>query len=348
MDKCFFVFVEVKHTTGQSRVVRLVQSILNEEFDKLVVQKFAPGFSFLNVLKAMVYISAILISPNNKVVYLTCSRSKLGFLRDLPFLLLAKINIPVYVHVHGADFIDLLHGSLRHVVRFAYKNVHVIYPNSFDKNKFIEYCHNVFTLPAPSFSWVTEKKDIPRFKIVWSSNLLESKGIFLVVEALTKLSRRRSDFCFVCFGEALSDEFCSGVDVLRRIKQTEEAHDWFHFVGSMPDWLVQSEVRNSCLVCLPSVYRSESQGLAAIDAACSGVGVIISSMPCLVAGLDGYPSNVVDFCVDDLLVAIESHINEFNSSPDLYFQRRSRPAKTLQERYSFKMFRRNLLLILET
>ena len=79
-----------------------------------------------------IYLSnyAKLILTQKSVVYLVISRSKLGFIRDLPVLLCQYFNKEIIVHCHGSDVLELFNRSvLGQIASYLFRDLCFIVPS---------------------------------------------------------------------------------------------------------------------------------------------------------------------------------------------------------------------------
>lgn len=111
-EKWLFVAPWSIPITGQSVVSEHVLSILESE---CVVAKVNTNgrnryFKTLRIIGEIC--SAIILSPGNKNIYFTVSRSIFGSLKDVVLLLLSgsKVN-HIFCHVHGSDLVDFLENK---------------------------------------------------------------------------------------------------------------------------------------------------------------------------------------------------------------------------------------------
>ena len=77
--------------------------------------------SLPTTLRATIVLWFALLLGKTETIYLVCSRSEGGFLRDVPALLPAVFGTRVIVHAHGSDIVDLLRrGRLSALARWLY------------------------------------------------------------------------------------------------------------------------------------------------------------------------------------------------------------------------------------
>ena len=254
---------------------------------------FGKIFNYFKVLFRLIF--KLIFSKY--VVYLTISQSKEGFLRDFPIVFISKIlGSKVVVHIHGGNYdgfyysqnlfiqkqicrmllmtnsIIVLSKSLSKMFDFApnlklkIKFVNNGLPWSFEDNQF-----NYKTLPIDSESPI---------KIIFLSNLIESKGYLDVLEAISLLVNEygyniKSAFC---------GEFIHYDDAKRFGTLSEARHYFYEFIAKNNlenhveyHGIVETEKKRELLkeahfFVLPTNYINEGQPISIIEAmACSCV-----------------------------------------------------------------------------
>ena len=116
---------------GQSAVSMLVHKTFQ---DRIVLSLFysvgvsgVPRWIFNCVA---LYFCITLKRYQTALVYIVISRSLLGFLRDVPVLLLAFLGRKVVCHAHGSDIVALFkHRFLGTVAQFLFKKCIIIVPS---------------------------------------------------------------------------------------------------------------------------------------------------------------------------------------------------------------------------
>ncbi len=99
---------DLKHTTGQSIVTARVIEKISKECKLKSYCYYGKGLSsvFLCIMNSINLLSSA-FANRIKTLYLVCSRSNGGFLRDLPAYIVSYLGVRVIVHVHGSDIVDL-------------------------------------------------------------------------------------------------------------------------------------------------------------------------------------------------------------------------------------------------
>lgn len=230
-------------------------------------------------------------STSGACIYLVISRSRLGFLRDLPVLFLKYFRRDIVVHCHGSDILilldDQIFGSL---VAYLLKDLIFIVPSDhlvlelrkfgFLKLKVIEnFCTNVSSI---DYYARNQKSSVV---ILWNSNIMRSKGIFLICKVMKHLGR---DFKLRIFGLPIPEENDTKASLHEELKRyaSEDNIDYF---GGVSQKEMDEELMECDIVTLPSNYKSECQPLAIISAMCAGKRIILLDTPALRATAGNYP-----------------------------------------------------------
>lgn len=235
-------------------------------------------------------------------LYLVCSRSNAGFVRDIPAYLSHFAGVRVVVHVHGSDVVDLCRrpwtGRWARAVfsrcEMVVPSPHLLAPLHELGVRRVHLCEN-FTEPASgpiSATEVSTPVSTRPWRVLWNSNVMASKGFFAVAAAVEALAAEGVPVRLVVLGRPIGDEamdqsVCD--EALRRL----EGESWVERLGLVDRPTAMRQLHSADVVCLPSHYRSECQPLALIDAMCAGRPVVIADTPALRATVGDYPCEIV-------------------------------------------------------
>lgn len=142
-----------------------------------------------------------LLSHKYDLCYIAISFHK-GLLKDAPFVFLCKLfrrKIVIHLHGKGASE-DAKNGFYRWLLRNTFMNTKVImlswllYPDveQFVKREDVSICPN--GIPVVNLEYIERNNPIPR--LLFLSNLLVSKGVFVLLDALQLLMDK--GYSFVC------------------------------------------------------------------------------------------------------------------------------------------------------
>ena len=275
---------------GQAIMSEIVFKVLNPQY---VININVDGSILQNII-IIFKIPYYLIFKRPDLVYFTCTRSRMGAIKDLMMLFLARLlNIKTINHLHGNEINEILHPiCFKRIVTIAYQGINTtifvsqkqaddfpipiplmkkfVLPNCFDK---------VFD----DISW-THKKSIVNTRevnILFISFLMESKGIFIALEVFERLANDYSHLKFNVAGDFRTDYLSSSSDVKERFFKK-----WnmlitlfpgrFIYHGVVTGKLKKELFLKNDILFFPTFFKTESFGLVLIEAMRSGNVVIAS------------------------------------------------------------------------
>jgi glycosyltransferase involved in cell wall biosynthesis len=186
---------EIINSTFNSKYINLNTSKTIDEIGKKPLLKVK---RYMGILFS-VLIALIKFKP--EVIYLAINAKGIGFYKDFPIAILAKIwkkKLVLHYHNKGVinrqqNFVDhLMYGSL-------FKNTKVILLSDtlyYDVKKYVKkndvfYCPNGVPIIAFSKVNITESKVS---QLLFLSNLIESKGVFVLLDSLKYLKEQGIKF----------------------------------------------------------------------------------------------------------------------------------------------------------
>lgn len=239
-----------------------------------------------------------LFTGKAKVIYLVCSRSGMGFLRDVPALIASYMGARIVVHVHGSDILDLLSSyRFSRIARVLYSRCEIIVPSEHLVEPLhrlcsskIHHCENFVPLD-PKCDFSIDSRLLGSL-VVWNSNIMSSKGFFDVVEAVRLARLTLPQLRLVALGRPLQDTEMSEEAVRSALDQLTH-EDWFTYLGPVPSELAVQWTAVADAIVLPSRYHSECQPLAVVQAMCHGRAILLSDTPALRATMGSYPGKLL-------------------------------------------------------
>ncbi len=276
-------------------------------------------------------------------LYLVCSRSNGGFLRDLPAYLLVLFGCRVVVHTHGSDIVDLCQRPwIGGLARFFLSRCLLVLPSVHLEAPLrglgmtrIACCENFY---EPSSEQLTESQlegteRSQEISVLWNSNIMASKGFFIAAEAISRLVRSGHRISMTVLGRCIGDEIMD-VDACATEFAVLRQESWLSYLGQVSRKESMQLLGKADIVCLPSTYSSECQPLAIIEAMCAARPIIIANTPALSATVGSYPCFKVDVPVrpEVLVNTMLNYINESRSSA------LSEAAAAARERFSPERF----------
>lgn len=241
-------------------------------------------FVALNLLSG----ARMLIFQRFDVVYLTPGQTLFGYLRFLPFLILAHFRrAKVIGHFHGAFFRQMYSAQARLVRRILklsltlFDQVVVLssglmpmFEGLVDVTKIRACSNGVPAIEDCSDSLIEAKlysfREQP-LKILFLSNLLRSKGVLDLLDAVLILKLQGIPIQCELAGsltEEIKDEVYSRLDALG---------DSVRYLGVVEGKEKARCLLNSSILCLPTYYPVEGQPLCILEAYGAGCAVVATN-----------------------------------------------------------------------
>lgn len=291
---------DISAVTGQNIVTRRV---IDRQRDKLGTVYAYPCKGLLSIPRTLAQTARLISSVlfgRHIGVYVVCSRSTIGFFRDVFPLLMSRLGARVVVHVHGSDFPYLLErpvvGAL---ARWLYASCEVIVPSSHLREPLAAFHFQRFSVCenfAEGEVGDTHSKHDPDYDsltVLWNSNIMASKGIIELVEGMKILRKDGVFIKLVLLGRPIGDAE----------KQESEMHcylerlrhlDWVEVRGVVPPEDLFRHIVESDVIALPSEYMSECQPLAVIQGMLAGKTLLVTNSAAMRATLGDYPAIFVE------------------------------------------------------
>jgi glycosyltransferase involved in cell wall biosynthesis len=331
-------------TTGQALVTARVLHRQSAVGWREYVYRGAGWRSFASWANAALRLWRDITFGRVRTLYLVCSRSNGGFLRDIPALLVELAGVRTVIHVHGSDIVDLLASRrLSPLARALYArcdiivpSMHLIAPLHTLTTAPIYLCENYFAGELGDDA--SGPPDHETFTILWNSNVMASKGFFDLADAIHKVRSEGFAIRFVSVGQLLGDEEAPESEVRHRLDALL-AHDWFDYRGKVAQNEAIALLKEVDAVALPSRYSSECQPLAVIQAMCAGKAVLASDISALRATLHGYPAHFVPVrSVEAIAMALREWYWQWQTDIDAFALSRNTSATEARVRFSTERF----------
>lgn len=214
----------------------------------------------------------LLLTHRYDLCYLAITCHGIGFLKDAPFVLMAKLfRKKILIHQHNKGMAnDVDRWPYRWLLPLCYKNTKVIllswhlYPDieKVVKKEDVFICPNGIKVEARRKKEdVRSKNVVPR--LLFLSNLIESKGVFVLLDALKILKNR--GYSFVC-------DFVGGetkeIDVQRFNEEVEKRglNEMAFYQGRKYGDEKEEAFEQSDVFVFPTYYANETFGLVNLEA----------------------------------------------------------------------------------
>ena len=263
---------KVVKNTFDAKFINLSTSLTIDEIGKKPFLKVSRYF------KILLQVIISLIKGNPGVIYLAISAKGVGFYKDYPIFLLAKLfrkKLVLHYHNKGVKtrqqnfFDDLLY-------RILFKNTKVILLSKRlyeDVSKYVKQ-EDVFFLPngIPIPNAVEEflPKNNMVSQLLFLSNLIESKGVLLLLAALKKLKDNGIKFhCYFVGGEGdISSE-----QLNQKINDLN-LQEYVTYLGKKYGDYKHEIFQSSDIFVFPTFYHNECFPLVLLEAMMFGLPVI--------------------------------------------------------------------------
>lgn len=233
------------------------------------------------------------------IIYFTCSRSLFGFIKDfitLSILTFRKKDLFVVNHLHGADFESFYDNSskfIKSLIQNLYTRINISIVitekmiNQFKDLPFMRvsvvnnFFDPVFLISDHAFDERVEKFFEDEIKIIFLSNIIEEKGLHILLDAVDEIRLKvEKNITVKIAGKFLcSDDYEE--EVLARINNCSH----FSYHGTCSPDQIKRLFADSDIFALPSYYPTEAAPLSILEAQAGG---------CLVlATTQGYISEIV-------------------------------------------------------
>lgn len=282
MKKALFILHLPPPIHGSSMVGQYIKDslLVNQEFDaryiNLGTSKTIDEIG-KNPLKKVGSYLTIVVSAFKQlfffkpdVVYLAITAKGIGFYKDIVIAFLAKLfGVSLVLHFHNKGVSENQDRFLDNLLyKILFKNTKVILLSKYlyyDIKKYVKeeavfYCPN--GIPEINFETHTENRNIEAVQLLFLSNLIEAKGVFVLLEACKQLQIRQLSFhCTFVGGEGdiTAQQFDQRVAALG-LEET------VHYAGRKYDAEKNAAFSKAAIFILPTYYHNECFPLTLLEA----------------------------------------------------------------------------------
>lgn len=287
--------------TGQS--IAFQQVCENLRLPTYIINTSISSSRLLNTISTIIRIFFVFLCIDFRTVYFTCSRTRMGSVKDLILLLFCRLfNKSVVNHLHGADFNDFVKNSgfLKSAVISGYKGVTssiVLLEEMKDQFKLFPQM-KIFTVSnsyANIFNLEVSVENKP-LTISYLSNIMATKGIIEFLLAAEVVLSRNEEVNYQIAGAFLADSEVNAYDIENQFSselsrlQERFGKDRINYVGTVSGSAKVNFFVNSSIFVLPTYYKTEASPIALIEAMRTGNAIISTKhnyIPAIVSGKSG-------------------------------------------------------------
>lgn len=212
------------------------------------------------------------------LVYITLSPHGLAFYKDgILAILLKMAGAKLVFHLHGKGIKEKYASSMLHrfLYRWIFKKVKIIHlaPRLYEDIKAFVKWENVWFVPnGISFGMDTNSNVSESGRILYLSNMQQSKGSFLLLEAARLLKERKIDFKIDFIGKWHND------DTFKKqwlsFYENHELYDVVTYHGPKYGNEKQEFFKQAGIFVLPTSYKNECFPIAILEAMSYGLPII--------------------------------------------------------------------------
>ena len=270
--------------TGQSMAFDVISSHYNGTkkilfYGKNSRNKIAVFWGTFTVFFQFIYL--LFTKRGIKTLYITTSRTILGFCRDMLFILSAKLFfIKVVNHLHGADFKDFrsdMSPFLRKCIDFVYNKIDtsiVLLPGMKDQYALYKAMNVVSISNCALPLSHLPKNNSDGLNVLYLSNIMYSKGILLLISAVDNIVELGVKVKLSIAGSPMGDEYKNTDEIQSIFNKMIVNKSYIEYFGAVTGREKEQLLIDSDVFVLPSFYKSEAQPISIIEAMFSGSAII--------------------------------------------------------------------------
>jgi len=305
-----------------------------------------------NILKLYFQVVAFLIKNKYDLCYFTINSKGSAWLKELVIVAILKaFNIPIIYHFHNKGVSYNTNSYLKKLLyKFQFKDSKTILLSSlleydiaqFTSKNDIYICPN--GIPEIKSTSNLLKNNINNYgscQILFFSNLIETKGVYILLEACNLLVKKNISFnCIYIGGEG--DISSNQLNEKIRLLNLEEVVKYQGIKYGTDKELVFSE---SDIFAFPTFYANETFGLVNLEA-------MQHSLPIISTNEGGIPDIVIDG-VNGFLVpkqnseALADKLEILINNPVLRYKMGLAGKKMYEEKFTLSIFEKRMVEILQ-
>lgn len=303
----------------------------------------------IKMFKIALLILTNLLKNKYSLIYLTLSPVGGAMYRDSLFIFLMKIfRVKIVYHLHGKGIKKASKNIINfYIYKFIFKNSFVITLAENLKYDIEEvFFGKAFVVPngIPKNDLLEKTAPIENREIIYLSNLVKSKGVLVMLDALNLLNKQNINFKAKIIGNSSFE--ISVEDLKKRVKELK-LEKKVSVLGPKYGKEKFEELSKSSIFCFPTYFKNECFPLSLLEAMMMGVVPVASD--------NGAISTIINHGVNGYIVPMKNSkklslsLLELLKLPDQNFQELSKKAKEkYNNEYTIQVFENRIIDVFET
>lgn len=275
--------------TGQSIAFSYLKNLDDHDIKFIVYNTNKYKLNLFNYLDSILILPIIILFEKFQKIYFIGSRSRLGFLRQLPFLTISIYKkIKIFNHLHGADFKPFYNNSgiLKGLIFLVYSKVDTsILLLKEMEDQFIDFPNmNLKIIPnamGKDFENLKIKKPVKN-RILYLSNILASKGILEFMDAVAIILSVNKEVEVNIAGDFLKDHIMSKNEIKKRFFLIYNSlklkyNNRVSYLGVVSGKNKVDILKSSSIFVLPSYYPTEAFPISIIEAMAASNAIVTTN-----------------------------------------------------------------------
>jgi len=288
MKKILFVGPMTPPIHGQS--IAFEEIYTKTKFTKYLINQNFENMSLLKKILAtswsLTKLTYVLIVHKVDIVYFTCSRSKFGSLKDIYLLKISKLfNKKIINHLHGTamdEFYNSLSPIHQKLLYSSYNKIDcsiVLLPSMIEQfthlwpNMRVDVVANFYD---DSLNTIHEKKENDIIQLLYLSNIIASKGIFDLLDALKIIEKKGIEYKLSIAGNFIADENTSSLKIKEMFMEEISDNKHIEYLGTVFGEDKKILLEKSDIFILPTYHKTEAFPISILEAMRAG-NVIITT-----------------------------------------------------------------------
>ncbi|WWB84945.1 glycosyltransferase family 4 protein [Priestia aryabhattai] len=281
----------------------------------------AGKFSFRKILQD---INIIYKSYKQKsdIIYISISQTKLGLLRDLIIIkLVRRKSSKIITHLHGNNLgntIDKLTPLEKKITKHTFGLIDTaivlgekLVPNYRNMASHVDVVSNGISKDYISIAELSDanlkRAKSKTLKLLYLSNLIESKGFLLATKAVIDLVKEGYKVELVLAG-AIHDY--DKYEEFKELLQKENCKEKIKYIGVVTGKYKKDLLLSSDIMVLPTNYKIEGQPISIIEGMAAGLPIVSTNVGCIDDMIQNNGILLEYPTVSDLKVSIKKLIEE--------------------------------------